>query len=197
MLDAVSLKEMMKDLSRRGHAPMGCVGIMFARPSSKVVQERILCDIEYFHHRSGKYINFYFSGYGAYWNEEKYVDKKDICTVDNVTWSFSSKMFSNFVNELERISKWEYGGGTELLILEYVSDMLDFSRAMLVPIDEIIEEAGREKLSRIIESIFRGYRYDTNIEVVKRIFQEMGLNKYAVIRELHLDYYSSTLNDAE
>lgn len=60
----------------------------------------ILNNLEYYHFRTGKSVNFYLLGYGAYRNSE-YSDSKIITTIDNVNWSFGNQIFTLFIEDLK------------------------------------------------------------------------------------------------
>lgn len=118
------------------------VGILFCQPSHRLSKEEIVNNIKYYHHRSGSNIDFYCSGYGAYWNASEYRDMQQVCKVDNVEWYFSSFAFNKFREEMEQRSKWRYGGEVELLLLNAKLDkdgkrvFLDMTSSIVCNLDE-------------------------------------------------------------
>jgi len=87
--------------------------------------------LNYYHHLSGKNINFYLPGYGAYWYGS-YPDGQVVAKINGVEWSYSDQMFIDFINDLETYSKWRYSGETELLMLEYKEGKLSFDDVVFV-----------------------------------------------------------------
>lgn len=111
MLEALTYEKMMRKLEDRYEEQKKGIGILFARPTSKFVKDEILHSINFFHHSSGKIVDFFLPGYGAYWYNA-YPDAIDVCKIDNVNWSFSDKMFCDFISDIGIISKWKYSGNT-------------------------------------------------------------------------------------
>lgn len=148
---------MIRDLKARYEEQRKAIGILFARPTSKFVKDEILSSIEYYHHRSGSFVDFFLPGYGAYWYGA-YEDEKVVCTINDVKWSFSNKMFCNFIEHIENISNWKYSGEAELLIIEYNIDRLDFSEAMLLCIDQALRDKAIVSSSNLFESVFHIFR---------------------------------------
>ena len=82
--------------------------------------------LEYFHFRTGKTINFYLPGYGAYWPRTEYSDRKEVVEIDGVKWFFSNEKFVQYIEDLEKYSKWEYSGESELLLIELKEGKLSY-----------------------------------------------------------------------
>lgn len=133
------------------------IGILIARPNIQFVKEQILCDINYFYHRSGKYIDFFLPGYGAYWYGH-YPDEQNICKVDGVNWSYSDKMFCIFIDELERQTKWKYKGETELIIINAVNGEFDFTNTFSIWLDSVVKDEAIYSVRTFMEDIIRTSR---------------------------------------
>ena len=134
--------------------PIRAVGILIARPNIDIVKQEILSDINYFYHRSGKYIDFFLPGYGAYWHGH-YPDAVDICKVNGVDWSYSDKMFCEFINELESISSWRYSGETELIIINSSNGTLDLTSTMSIWLEAAIKDEAIRSIRNFLETIIR------------------------------------------
>ena len=65
------------------------IGILITRPDL-TTGKSILDSLEYFHFRTGKSLNFYLAGYGAYWTNSEYSDGKVVAVIAGVKWSFSN-----------------------------------------------------------------------------------------------------------
>ena len=71
MLDTIS------ENARRRGILNDTIGILITRPDLPI-GKTILDSLEYFHFRTGKSLNFYLPGYGAYWPKSEYSDGKVI-----------------------------------------------------------------------------------------------------------------------
>jgi hypothetical protein len=135
MLDALTYEYLISELKQNYPKDRRGIGILFARPTSKLVKEEVINDLEYFYHRSGNDVDFFFPGYGAYWNDS-YSDKQKVCEISGVNWYFSNEKFSKFISDIEQLSNWQYSGETELLIIDYNNMSLDFSHATTLWIEK-------------------------------------------------------------
>ena len=90
------------------------VGLLFARPSSKLSREEVIPNIHYFHDRSAAFINFYCIGYSDHRRGEK--DEEVVLELDGKEWTFSNDRFNRMRERLESTSKWKYRGSVELIL---------------------------------------------------------------------------------
>ena len=88
-------------------------GILFARPESRFATAEILPHIDYWHHRSDNYTDFFCPGY---FSKNVYGDTQPILTVGGDPWFFSNYALSEFLEKLEKQTTWRYSGGCELLV---------------------------------------------------------------------------------
>ena len=85
----------------------GClVGVLFCNPNTSFCKTEILSNLNYFHHRSGKNINFFCCGYGAYWPPGKFLDQITVVSVDGVDWNYSDQALISVIREFEEKTKW-------------------------------------------------------------------------------------------
>ena len=97
------------------------VGLLFARPESKLGRSEIVPSLNYFHQRADKHIHFFCVGYGAYWPHDFVRDAQVVTTIDGAEWSFSDRLFNEFRTELEGYTtSWHYSGGTDLILTNSV-----------------------------------------------------------------------------
>lgn len=156
MLDALTYQEMLKDIKRnteRYGVLDETIGILITRPDLDTGKS-ILNSLEYFHFRTGKMINFYLPGYGAYWTND-YPDGKIVTTIDNVNWSFSNKMFAGFISDLEKFSKWKYSGESELLLVDLENGILSYENMMQFYLDNMIRDNVIFSVHQFFEQLFR------------------------------------------
>lgn len=183
MLEAISYENLIEDLKRKGQTEKA-VGILLGNPNCEFVKNNIINKIQYYHHRSGKAIDFYFPGYGAYWND-RIADGETICEINRTEWSFSNEKFNDFIVELENRSKWEYSGETELIILNYKNGELDFSEVLVFWLDRLVKEEVIYSPSNFFESIFKLFKRDNSIARTsdKLSFKQMGSQVSKIINE--------------
>jgi hypothetical protein len=93
------------------------VGILLCHPNSPLAKSEILGHLPQFHIRSGEAIDFFCAGYGAYWPPNHHVDQNVVARINKEDWLFSNEAFNQVIEELERESKWEFSGETELLLI--------------------------------------------------------------------------------
>ena len=131
MIDALTYQTILEEMNRNAREEgvlNGSSGILITRPELPTGID-ILNSLEYYHFRTGKSVNFYLPGYGAYWNSD-YPDSKIVTTIDNVNWSFSNQMFALFIEDLEKNSKWQYSGESELLLVDLKEGNLSYEKMM-------------------------------------------------------------------
>lgn len=156
MFDALTYQIMLEEIHRNAREKgvlNDSVGILIARPELPTGKD-ILNSLEYYHFRTGKSINFYLPGYGAYWNND-YPDSKVITTIDNVNWSFSNEMFALFIEDLEKYSKWKYSGESELLLVDLKEGILSYEKMMQFYLDKMIRDGVIYSINQFFEDLFR------------------------------------------
>lgn len=149
------------------------IGILITRPDLPT-GKNILDSLEYFHFRTGKSLNFYLPGYGAYWPNSEYPDGKVVTTIDGVNWSFSNQMFAQFISELETYSKWSYSGESELLLIELNNGILSYKNVMVFHLDNMIRNNVIKSMYSFFEQLFR---ICLDKETLDQISNSLGYNK--------------------
>lgn len=129
--------------------------IVFAPKFHRSGYEGIISRCEYLNARSSEYIHFYCAGYGAYWNEEYAPDMEPLPISKEIPWCFSQRLFANFVDDMEQETKWRYGGGTELILL---NPDLDFSDCVIFNLDKMIHDRVIVHAGEVIELLIRHAR---------------------------------------
>jgi len=145
------------------------LGLILARPESKLGQSVATAQHEYWHHRSGEHIDFFWPGY-----------EQD--------WSFDPKLFNGFRREFESATRWQYSGGSELILLDAVYDPnyksdscpfgranLDFTAALCIDLDsdEVVKRAG--SIARLFEGIFRAAEEGLGKNPTRRYAHKAGV----------------------
>lgn len=132
MLEAIAYGSMLENIKEH-KTEQDTIGILLTRPTSKAGKD-IVGTLPYYHHRSGRSINFYLPGYGAYWYGA-YPDEKNVAVIDGANWSFSNQKYVEFIEALENHSKWKYSGESELLLIGYADGKLDHSKVLKFHLD--------------------------------------------------------------
>ena len=185
MFDALTYQEMLKDINsnvERYGVLDDTIGILITRPDL-ITGKNILNSLEYFHFRTGKSVNFYLPGYGAYWPQKEYPDGKEVTTIDNVKWSFSNKMFAQFINELEEFSKWKYSGESELLFVELKNGILSYENVMQFYLDNMLRDNTISSVHQFFEELFRICQKTDSINQISNV---IVLNKAKQISKENL-----------
>ena len=164
MIDAITYTDMLKHI-RKNELVEDTIGIMITRPDLNTGNS-ILKSLNYFHRLTGNNINFYLSGYGAYWSGDRYPDMNNVVCLDGVDWSFSYKAFIEFVAALEDVSKWKYSGESELLLIPYHDEMLDFSKVVVFHLDEMLNDGTISSVSNFITELSRFVKRDNSADSI-------------------------------
>lgn len=175
MIDCISYEGLIENVRSKvyNEESRRTIGILLGNPHANFVKDNIINKIEYYHERSGHEIDFYFPGYGAYWYG-CYPDAEKVCTLNQVDWSFSSKKYCDFIKTLEAISKWQYSGETELIIVDYVNGRLDFSTMFVFWLDRMVADKVVFSPGSFFETIFRFFSDERSIRDVSN---NLTLNK--------------------
>lgn len=176
MYEALTYQIMLEDISdniKKYGILNDTIGILVTRPDLPSGKS-ILNSLEYFHFRTGKILNFYLAGYGAYWPNSEYPDGKIVSVIDGVNWSFSNQKFVQFISELEKYSKWSYSGESELLLIELKNGILSYKNVMLFHLDNMIRDNVIQSIHLFFEQLFR---ICANKETMNQISNALGNNK--------------------
>lgn len=137
------------------------VGLLFARPESRLAREQIVPHLDYYHHRAGTHTHFFCAGYGAYSPPGQMRDAQVVTSIAGQPWAFSARLFDGFRAELERRSRWCYSGGSDLVLTNSVwsageqSADLDFSTAVAMNLDQAVADGAIPDVERLFERVFR------------------------------------------
>ncbi|MGB4659903.1 MAG: hypothetical protein WBI07_12025 [Mobilitalea sp.] len=158
MLEAITLNDLIKDLNKRhGDAEEVPLALLIGSANCNFMRDNILQRINDYHHGSNYGINFYLPGYGAYWYGHL-GPQETVCTINDVDWLYSSKLFNEFINELETRTRWEYSGEVELLLLSYKNGTLDFSEVVIFRLDKMVAEGVISSPANLFYKIFRRFK---------------------------------------
>lgn len=156
MLEAITYDLMIdnikKNINENG-VEAATIGILLARPKSKAGKD-IVDTLPYYHHRSGQNINFYLPGYGAYWCGV-YPDERNVVTISRTQWSFSNQEYVHFIDDIENNSSWHYSGESELLLIEYRYNQIEYANVLCFHLDTMLRDEVIPSIDIFFEGIFR------------------------------------------
>ena len=161
MIDAITYTDMLKHI-RNNELIEDTIGILITRPDLHTGNS-ILKSLNYFHHLTGNSINLYLPGYGAYWSDDRYPDMNNVARINGVDWSFSYKSFVDFIAALEDVSRWKYSGESELLLIPYHDEMLDFSEVAVFHLDAMMNDGTISSVSSFITGLSRCAKRDNSV----------------------------------
>ena len=176
MLDALTYQEMLRNIKQNMEywgVKDDIIGIHITRPDLNT-GKNILDSLEYYHFRTGKSVNFYLPGYGAYWTEGTYPDGKKVTSINCVDWWFSNKMFSDFISDLEKHSKWKYSGESELLLVDLKKGILSYENVLQFYLDDMLRSGVITTVHNFFEQLFRIMREKDS---VNQISNDYGVDK--------------------
>jgi hypothetical protein len=130
------------------------IGVMFCNPNTTFCKNEILLHLNYFHHRSGKHINFFCCGYGAHWPEGLYQDQQVVASIGGTAWSYSDQALVSVLCEFEKDTKWRYSGENELLLLDVSPSIIDDKLNINSAIVCNLETMNRDKAFTSVRSFF-------------------------------------------
>ena len=168
----IMLEEINENVRRHGIID-DTIGILVTRLDISTGKD-ILNSLEYFHFRTGKSINFYLPGYGAYWPKSDYPDGKVVTVINDVNWSFSNKMFAQFISDLEKYSRWQYSGESELLLVELKNGILSYENTLQFHMDNMIRDGVIESVHQFFEQVFR---ICSDKDTMNQISNAFGIDK--------------------
>lgn len=179
-----TVKQRLKETNRR----RALIGILFARPGSKVANEQIIPNINYFHRRSGHAIDIFCMGFGAATPDAIRLDPRDS---SRSGWHFSTTAFIEARQQLESRTKWHYKGRAELILanaqlLEDSDDAdLDFSSAIVCRLDQLIEQKAISSVEEFFEELVRFSESDSGYLDPSAVFSdERGITSYEALFSL-------------
>lgn len=176
MYEALTYQGMLEEIAynvRNKNIMNDTIGILVTRPDLPTGKE-ILNSLEYFHFRTGKTINFYLPGYGAYWPRTEYSDRKEVVEIDGVKWFFSNEKFVQYIEDLEKYSKWEYSGESELLLIELKEGKLSYKCMLQFYLDNMIRDGVIVSIHQFFEKVMR---ICSQTNSAKQISNAMGIDK--------------------
>ena len=137
------------------------VGFLFARPESPLAKSDVFPHLEYFHHRSGNYIDFFCAGFRIDPETPPNPHLGDEVLGEVKGWSFSPKKFNMIRRQFEKVCSWQYSGRVDLILTNALYDpdrkiaTIDFSSSIVCKLDEMKATGAIPSVEPFFEQIAR------------------------------------------
>lgn len=150
------------------------VAVIFGSPACKAMKEDILPSLEYFNFRSGKALDMFCMGYMVPQGTMAF-------SPDN----FNQKAFHLAIMEFEELSRWQYSGETDLLLLnayqyeeagrKHVD--LDFGTVFDVTLENAVKDGLIQSTRQYLEELMRYARDYKGEDLAGKVSDRLFLKK--------------------
>ena len=157
------------------------VGLLFCMPASKPGKDEILPNLDYFHHRSALFVDFFCIGYGTELGADAGRNgSQPVAVVDNAEWRFTPSEFNACRAEIEGHTKWRFSGETDLLLAvarkpKNGSATLDYSSVIACNLEEMIRDNAIPSVRGFFEKIFQFGEQYKGADPVWKLSDQFGL----------------------
>lgn len=157
------------------------VGLLFCMPTSKPGKDEILPNLDYFHHRSALFVDFFCIGYGTEPSDDAdRSSSQPVAIVDNAQWRFTPSEFNACRAEIESHTKWRFSGETDLLLAVARKPRngcatLDYSSVIACNLEEMIRDNAIPSVRGFFEKIFQFGEQYSGADPVWKLSDQFGL----------------------
>jgi hypothetical protein len=123
------------------------VGMFFIRGDragpGRTLAEQVVASFGYWNDDSGKYFDMVFPGWGK----------------DNSVLVYDRKAFLSFRREVEKISKYRYHSGTDILLINYNYNLekqkgdFSFDETILLPVEKMVRDGRIDNLDEFMDEL--------------------------------------------
>jgi hypothetical protein len=195
--------QILKDAFEKRYRRKDCniTGLLFAQPQAALAKAEVIPHIDYWHHRSDQYTDFFCGGYGSYWGDDV-PDKVQVTEILHNPWYFSPRLFAEFVEEIQSMTTWKYSGGADVIVTNARYDSmkreasLDFSTAIVINLDKAKQDQAIQTVSHLFELIFEfAKNLNESIEDPAWVFSDqLGMHVVrSSLKELLLSFLPKSL----
>jgi hypothetical protein len=136
-------------------------GLIFGLPDTPLGKTDYIPIVDYWHYRSDNVTDFLCAGFGEYGGPDAPKDAHRVAEIRNGEWWFSTQMFVQFIEEIEKRSSWIHQNRFEVIICAAryrdgaEAATLDFSSAAIVALDDAKMIDAVSDLSGLLTMIFQ------------------------------------------
>jgi len=141
------------------------VGLLFADPGHDLTKKELIPFINRFNLRSQDFTHFFFAGYVVERETHLYRDCVFVTAgPGGLKWYFSAKAFENIRRDFETITKWQFSGGVDLVLVDAIRQqsewgttkfILNFDEAVSINLIAARDDKLIPSLSEFFEPLFR------------------------------------------
>lgn len=169
-------------------------GILLARPEDPFSKKEILPHLQYWHYRSGEYIDFFCVGYVPHLHVP---DAQPVgVRFAGFEWAFSHEAFVEVLKHLELTTEFDYEGTTCLLLVNAMFDgqraRLDFDRSVQIDLESL---SNGETPKQIAETLFR-FAKDMNADIENPLWEYSDAVGKRILKQSILDSIKGVLPKA-
>lgn len=157
------------------------VGLLFCMPNSKPGKDEVLPHLDYFHHRSASFVDFFCIGYERIAESDaKEAWPQPVAVAGNARWHFSASDFNLCRGQIEAETKWRFSGETDLLLAvarkpKHGQAFLDYSCAIACNLEEMARDNAIQSIRSFFEKIFQfGEQYQGD-DPIRKLSDKFGL----------------------
>lgn len=134
------LKE--KVISKYDYDEKRIVGIMLARYDIRLTKNVIFDCYQYWHYNTGKFLDIFWAGYGAYICPDEQTSTKMILDFsgNNDRLYFDLEAYISIKNELNQICDKKYKDHIELILTNYYDGHIYFNEAFKIDLEKNLDE---------------------------------------------------------
>jgi hypothetical protein len=108
-------------------------------------------------------------------------DIRKVTSIGGVDWLFSDAAFSQVIDEIQSMTKWEYSGETELLLLSARKNnssevQLDFGSAIVCNLEAMSKDQAFTSVRAFFEGVFRFAKRNSELNPAWGLSDEFGLS---------------------
>ena len=134
------------------------VGVLACMPTSRIGKEEILPHLDYFHHRSSYFVDFFCLGYMPP-SDRTNPDEKPVTSVGGRPWMFNAAAFEGCRRDLENQTRWKYSGETDLVLAvarkpQNGRAWIDYSSAISCNLEDMLRDGAITSVRSFFEQIF-------------------------------------------
>lgn len=146
--------------------------VVFTRPEDAICKEIITPSLNYLHELTGEKVHFYFVGF---LDKEAMDYRKEVASDlfgDGKRWYFSPSDFARVQTEFENFSngRWNYSGGTDLLVVPYRIRKgvfyIDADKALDIKLSKIAKNSKDYLPEEIVQIIVRELKSGKDVDGV-------------------------------
>jgi hypothetical protein len=155
------------------------IGVLACKPTSRVGKDEVVPHLDYFHHRSSVFVDFFCMGYMRPLDYGDY-NEEVVTTVNGKPWVFNSVAFEGCRRDLASHTEWTYSGETDLVLAVARKApgghaWIDYSSAISCNLEEMLRDGAITSVRSFFEQIFAAGEEYTGSDPIWALSDKLGL----------------------